>query len=206
MVHAFIYGIFLAFGLIMPLGIQNIFLFNQGATQKHFLHALPSVITASICDMALITLAVSGVSIIVFAIPILKLLIFLVGFFFLMYMGFVTWKTQPKKLQEGHKPLSAKKQIAFSASVSLLNPHAIMDSVAIIGTNSLQFTGYEKLSFTLACIIISCIWFLGMSLAGHFLHRLDKKGIWILMLNKISAIIIWAVALYMGVMVVESLS
>lgn len=36
MLEAFIHGALLAFGLILPLGIQNIFIFNQGATQKRF--------------------------------------------------------------------------------------------------------------------------------------------------------------------------
>lgn len=46
--NAFLYGVMLAFGLIIPLGVQNIFAFNQGATQRHFLHALPSVLAASL--------------------------------------------------------------------------------------------------------------------------------------------------------------
>lgn len=40
MLKAFIYGLILAFGLIIPLGVQNIFVFNQGASQKHFSYFL----------------------------------------------------------------------------------------------------------------------------------------------------------------------
>ena len=45
-----IHGILLAFGLILPLGVQNVFVFNQGATHKKFTNALPAVITAGLCD------------------------------------------------------------------------------------------------------------------------------------------------------------
>lgn len=203
MLDAFFYGVILAFGLIIPLGVQNIFIFNQGATQHHFLHALPSVLTAFVCDSALIIMAVLGVSVIVLTMPLLKFFIFLIGFFFLMYMGWVTWNSKPKKLQEGHKPLSAKRQISFAASVSLLNPHALIDTIGVIGTSSLNFAGYDRGMFTLGCIIISLCWFFGLSVAGHFLHKLDKSGGWLNRVNKLSALIIWGVGLYIGWQIVS---
>jgi len=198
MIDAFIYGVILAFGLIIPLGVQNIFVFNQGATQRHFLHAMPSVLMASLCDTVLILCAVLGVSVAVFAIAWLKTVILVIGLFFLMYIGWITWNSHPTKLHQGDKPLSAKKQIAFASSVSLLNPHALLDTIGVIGTNSLQFVGKEKWAFTTACILVSCCWFFGLSILGHFLLRLDKNGLWLRSVNKISALIIWAVAFYIG--------
>ena len=50
----------LAFGLILPLGVQNVFVFNQGANHPKFIYALPAIITASICDTVLILIAVNG--------------------------------------------------------------------------------------------------------------------------------------------------
>lgn len=198
MIYAFIYGAILALGLIVPLGIQNIFIFNQGANQQHFLHAMPSVLTAILCDTILIVCAVLGVSVLVLQIPWLKTMIFLIGIIFLTYMGWVTWHTKPTKLQEGKKPLSTKKQIVFAASVSLFNPHALLDTIGVIGTSSLQFIGNQKLIFTSACIFISACWFFGLSVAGHFLHKLDKTGRWLQTINKLSAIIVWAIALYIA--------
>jgi len=46
----FIHGIILSMGLILPLGVQNLFVFNQGAMQKTFFRVVPVVITAGICD------------------------------------------------------------------------------------------------------------------------------------------------------------
>lgn len=201
MLYAFFYGVILALGLILPLGIQNIFLFNQGANQKYFWHTMPSVITAIICDSILIVSAVLGVSVVIFTIPVLKTLLLLLGFFFLTYMGFVTWNTEPKRLYEGKEPLSPKKQILFTLSVSLLNPHALLDTIGVIGTSSLQFVGNQKVVFTLACILISTCWFFSLVIAGHFLHRLDKTGKTLGALNKVSAIIIWSIAAYIGYLV-----
>jgi len=198
MIEALLFGGILAFGLIMPLGVQNIFIFNQGATQKHFYHALPSVITAALCDSTLILLAIGGVSAVVFELPWVKIAIYVMGFCFLSYMGWITWHYKPKKLKEGHKPYKAKKQIAFAASVSLLNPHAYVDTIGVIGTNSLNFDGNEKIAYTFACIGVSVLWFCCLAVAGHYLHKLDKKGAGLALLNKLSALISWGVALYLG--------
>lgn len=198
MLHPFFYGLILSFGLIVPLGVQNIFVFNQGASQNDLWHALPSVITAAFCDTVLITIAVLGVSVVVLTLPWLKLLIFIVGFFFLAYMGWLTWRSQPKNFNNNQQPMSAQKQAWFALSVSLLNPHALLDTIGVIGTNALNFTGKARLVYTLACILTSCLWFLGLAIAGHFLHRLDKGGTGLRLINKISALIIWGVAIYIA--------
>lgn len=196
--NAFLYGVMLAFGLIIPLGVQNIFVFNQGATQRHFLHALPSVLAAALCDTILILLAVSGISLIVLSLTWLKTAILLVGFFFLLYMGWVTWNSRPTGTPIGVKPLSTKQQMVFALSVSLLNPHALLDTIAVIGTSALTFTGYAKYFYTMACILVSFCWFFGLAVAGHMLHKFDGTGRWLRMINKLSALIIWAVAGYIA--------
>jgi L-lysine exporter family protein LysE/ArgO len=198
MLYAFIYGVILTFGLIIPLGMQNVFIFNQGATQKHFLHATPSILTAAICDAILILCAVLGVSLVVFTIPWFKTVFFLIGFFFLSYIGWVTWRSKPATLKTGMQPFSAKKQIAFATSFSLLNPHALLDTIGVIGTSALNFSGNEKWAYTLACIIVEFLWFFGLALAGHFVGKLDKTGMLLTAVNKISAVIIWGVAAYLG--------
>lgn len=197
MLEAFIYGLLLSLGLIIPLGVQNIFIFNQGARQKQFSHALPSVLTAFFCDAFLILCAVLGVSVLVLTIPWLKNAIFIVGFFFLIYMGWLTWHSHTKT-QDKIQPLSAKAQISFAASVSLLNPHALVDTIGVIGTNSLMFSGNTKWIFTLSCMMVSLMWFLGLSIAGRFFYKIDKTGFGMKIVNKISAIIIWSVALYIA--------
>ena len=238
MIKAFVYGLILAFGLIMPLGIQNIFVFNQGATQEHYLHALPSVFAASLCDTILILVAVSGVSFLTFNLAWLETILFFIGFCFLMYMGWLTWtrtsfkaETIPVGFQEAGearassrsgayteyvssewqqqsqnlkgngykpKPLSDWQQISYAVSVSLLNPHALIDSIAVIGVNALHFTGSNRWVFTFGCILVSWGWFLGLSIAGHFVQRADQSGRTIVIVNKVSAIIIWSVGLILA--------
>lgn len=199
MIEALIHGIFLAFGLIIPLGVQNVFIFNQGATQPTLWRAMPAVITAAICDTLLILLAVLGVSLVVLQISWLKSILYLFGILFLSYMGWITWKNRHRQQTDtGSSSLSAKKQIGFAASVSLLNPHAILDTIGVIGTSSLAYENGEKWVFTIACIFVSYLWFFGLALAGRGTGQLDKNGKWLALLNSGSAVIIWGVAAYMA--------
>ncbi|MFJ8531286.1 LysE/ArgO family amino acid transporter [Bacillus sp. NPDC094106] len=197
MTEAIIHGIILAFGLIIPLGVQNVFVFNQGASQTNIWHAAPVVLTASICDTVLILVAVQGVSIMLLTFSWLTTALYVIGFFFLIYMGWAIWKSDATKELHKEKKISFKKQIIFAASVSLLNPHAILDTIGVIGTNSIQYVGVEKWAFTFATITVSWIWFIGLVFAGRMLKEIDSSGKIIEILNKVSGVMIWGVALYM---------
>jgi L-lysine exporter family protein LysE/ArgO len=197
MLTAILQGMLLSAGLILPLGVQNVFVFNQGAAQPKFLRALPVIITASLCDTILISLAVFGISVIVFAVPIVKMVLLAAGLLFLVYMGFITWNNKPNHDSNPEAALSPTKQIAFAASVSLLNPHAILDTVGVIGTSSVSYFGKDRLAFTLACISVSWLWFFALAVAGRQVGRVDKSGKFILLLNKASAFIMWGTAAYL---------
>ncbi len=196
---AILHGFILALGLIIPLGVQNVFIFNQGATQPMFSKAYPAVITACICDTIGILVSVLGVSILIMELQWFKLIMFGIGFVFLIYMGLSTWNRAAINLKQKHKALSAKKQIVFAASVSIFNPHAIMDVIAVIGSNSAEYSGSSKLAFTLSCILVSWAWFYGLAFAGHKVHKLDNNGALIKIVNKAAAVIILFVAAYIGI-------
>lgn len=83
--EAFLHGIILAFGLILPLGVQNVFVFSQGATQPNLLRALPASVTAALCDTMLIVLAVFGLSLIVLQFEWLRIALMTVGIVFTLY-------------------------------------------------------------------------------------------------------------------------
>jgi len=198
-VAAIIHAIILAFGLILPLGVQNVFVFNQGAVQPRFSRVLPVIITASVCDTILITLAVLGISAIVLGVYWIRVMLLAVGIVFLLYMGYVTWKSESSIHDSSNAvAMTPRKQIAFAASVSLLNPHAIMDTVGVIGTSSLSYSGIDKVSFALACIIVSWVWFFSLAFVGRQVRKIDQSRRFISILNKVSALIMWGTAMYLG--------
>lgn len=197
MIGAFIHGLVLAVGLIIPLGVQNIFVFNQGAAGRRWSRALPAVMTAALCDTVLITLAVLGVSMIILSLDWLKTVLFIVGACFMIYMGWSIWRSAPSSDAAEAEGLPAKKQIMFAMSVSLLNPHAIMDTIGVIGTSSLHYIGNAKFAFALAAIAVSWIWFAGLALAGRMALKLNRSGGLLKRINQVSAFVVWAMAAYL---------
>ncbi|WP_368909120.1 LysE/ArgO family amino acid transporter [Staphylococcus epidermidis] len=194
MLQPLIHGLLLALGLILPLGAQNVFVFNQGANQKKIIKALPVIITAGLCDTFLIVIAILGVSLILISMPTLQLFIYIIGFLFLMYMAWSLWTEKPSNIEE-IEPMPAKKQILFALSVSLLNPHAIMDTVGVIGTSASVYDGYDKVVFSLATISVSWIWFVFLAILGRITGKIDKSGKYIVILNKVSSVIVIIVGL-----------
>ncbi|MEB7723865.1 LysE/ArgO family amino acid transporter [Mammaliicoccus fleurettii] len=194
MIQPIIHGFLLALGLILPLGAQNVFVFNQGANQKRLIGTLPVIITAGLCDTFLIVLAILGVSLILMSLPILQIVIYIVGLVFLLYMTWSLWHEKPDHLKT-YNSMSAKKQIGFALSVSLLNPHAIMDTIGVIGTSATVYSGTDKLLFSISTIVVSWLWFILLAILGKLLGSIDKTGKYIIILNKFSSIIVLIVSL-----------
>ncbi len=51
--------------------------------------------------------------------------------FNLMYMAWTIWHDT---LTDGEAQITSTKQVSFALSVSLLNPHAILDTIGVIGS------------------------------------------------------------------------
>ncbi|MCC1251541.1 LysE/ArgO family amino acid transporter [Staphylococcus aureus] len=194
MVTAIIHGFILAIGLILPLGAQNVFIFNQGANQPKYRYVLPAIITAGLSDSLLIIIAVVGVSIIIMSLPVLQAIIYIVGLIFLMYMAWTIWHDNPSTDGEA-QIISPMKQVSFALSVSLLNPHAILDTIGVIGSSAALYSGSNKIAFTIACISVSWLWFFLLAILGKMVGSIDKTGKLLTIINKISSIIIIIVAL-----------
>lgn len=196
--ESFLHGIILAIGLILPLGVQNLFVFNQGSMQPSFIKAVPVIITASICDTLLIVLAVQGVSLFLLKFEMFKIVLIGVGVVFLLYMGWLSWKSSSVQDDEvTAKRFTTKQQIVFAATVSLMNPHAVLDTIGVIGTSSVSYQGNERLLFTLACILVSWVWFFFLAGLGRMIGKQRRFADGVVLINKISAVFMWGSAMYM---------
>ncbi|SGW94515.1 LysE/ArgO family amino acid transporter [Staphylococcus argenteus] len=194
MLSAILHSFILSIGLILPLGAQNVFIFNQGANQSKYRYALPAILTAGLSDSLLISIAVIGISIIIMSMPILQAIIYAIGLIFLLYMAWTIWNEKPS-MNNQVKAMSPMKQVSFALSVSLLNPHAILDTIGVIGSSAALYNGIEKIAFTTTCISVSWLWFFLLAILGKFVGSIDKTGKLLLIINKISSVIIIIVAL-----------
>lgn len=198
MLIAVIHGFILSLGLILPLGPQNVFIFNQGVRTQRITEVLAAILAASLSDTLLIYLAVSGASLLVFSYPWLQNLILGAGLIFLIWIGASIWNGSSVHHDKDPDRLPVKKQITFALSVSLLNPHAILDTIGVIGTNALQYPGNAKWTFAAACASVSWIWFFGLAFAGHLIGKTTGGARMVNSINKLSALIIWGIAGYLA--------
>src|SRR5699024_8059886 len=142
----------------------------------------------------LIVLAILGVSLILMSLPILQMVIYIIGFIFLMYMAWSLWNEKPNNLKN-YDSMSEKKQIGFALSVSLLNPHAIMNTIGVIVTSSSVYSGTYILLFSTSTIVVSWLLFVFLAILGKLLGSIDKTGKYIILLNKFSSFIVIIVSL-----------
>lgn len=194
--QAFLHGIILALGLILPLGVQNVFVFNQGVSQASMVRALPAVVTAAVCDTVLILVSVQGVALLLLQFEFLKTVLVSIGVLFLLYVGWLTWHAGIQTAGEAER-LSGRQQTVFAMTVSLLNPHAILDTIGVIGTSSVSYVGSDRVLFTAACILVSWIWFFLLAALGRIAGSQGQFAKGRGYLNKLSAVFMWLSALVM---------
>lgn len=161
------------------------------------MRALPATLTAAICDTVLILVSVLGLSIIIMQVEALRTVLMVAGVLFLFYMSITIWRSAPSSVNEG-SAMPAKKQILFACSVSLLNPHALMDIIGVIGTSALKYSGFELLLFTASCIVVSWIWFFALMFVGSRMKRFSNQATIMRLFNKSSAVFIFAMAVYLA--------
>ena len=127
------------------------------------------VVTAALPDTILIGVAVLGVSAVLVVAPMLKEILTLLGIVFLVWMGWKSWRTpvHPGTSDGAARTYwTLRRQIMHTLRASLLNPHAMMDTVVVIGGGAAFYTTPgEKLAYALAAVLVSWVWFFALSLA-----------------------------------------
>ncbi|MFZ1494162.1 MAG: LysE family transporter [Candidatus Competibacter denitrificans] len=166
---AFLTGLGIASSLVISIGPQNTFLIKQGIARKHIFFI---VVLCIFFDICLITIGVTGSSMIVLQWPWLIKVIAWCGVALLLLYAFRSYKsvinpsTDTVIVNVEHRLRDA---ILTTIIVTFLNPCAYLDTVVIVGGVSSQFSGDEKFSYWLGCIITSVVWF---SLIGILSFRL----------------------------------
>ncbi|KTD57571.1 LysE/ArgO family amino acid transporter [Legionella shakespearei] len=177
----FIYfnGLILGLSLIMALGPQNIFLIKQGARKNH---AALSALVCFICDIILVCASVAGLHQLLLAHPTLQIWMIWFGSAFLLYYAVnalrSSFSKKDKATAQAPQPHNRKQIILFALGFSLLNPHAIIDSLVIIGGGSRQFPDHE-FAFLAGVITASLLWFSSLTVTiRYFSDVLSKTTVW----------------------------
>ncbi|WP_045097179.1 LysE/ArgO family amino acid transporter [Legionella fallonii] len=172
-------GLILGLSLIMALGPQNIFLIKQGARKNH---AALSAIICFICDVILVGASVAGLHELLLSHPTLQIWMIWLGSAFLLYYAVKTLRSAFSKkeptTEQAHQQHNRMQIILFALGFSLLNPHAIIDTLVIIGSGSSQFPDQE-ITFLFGVITSSLLWFSSLFFTTrYFSNVLMKATVW----------------------------
>lgn len=194
---AFLKGLTVGFSLIVAIGAQNAFVLRQGlARQQPFWIAL----TSALGDTFLITLGTLGVGALIASVPLLRGLALWGGALFLLWFGLKSFRSafQPENLtpiQQGQS-LTVKAAILTSLGFSLLNPHAILDTVVLLGSISGQYERQGRWSFAAGSITASFVWFFVLTYCSAALAPLFQKPVvWKVLDVVIALVMFWVAAM-----------
>ena len=172
-------GLMLGLSLIMALGPQNVFLIRQGTLRKH---AALSVVICFFCDTLLIVGSVVGLNEVLQLHPEIQFWMIWFGVAFLLFYGFRALKQAyfrdscQSRIEE--KSSSRWQIVCLALGFSLLNPHAIIDSLVIIGSGSSQFPEHHQ-AFLFGVISASFLWFSSLTFTAHyFSNTLARTAVW----------------------------
>lgn len=193
MISAFIKGIFLGISLVLPLGPQNLFIFQTGTQEKKFYRIFLVVCLAGVCDALLILGAIHGSSLIN-KVQLLSAFLTCCGILFLLYFGYKTWRQTVNELSVSDIPLNLVKQLLFCFTISIMNPHAIVDTFVVIGAVATEYTHNERQWFGLGCIFIDFIWFSFLGSTGFYIRKMKQNEIVIKSFNRVSSVIMFYIA------------
>lgn len=165
-------GFFLGISLIAAIGPQNFFVIRQGIIGRH-LFMVAGI--SALCDFALICIGTMGVGSIISDIFWLRQTAAMCGVIFLSYYAFKSFYNAIKgesfllTATADGVAMHQRTIILSALGFSLFNPHAILDTVILIGGLSAQFPStFSRVSFAIGAGAASVIWFFSLTYGARF--------------------------------------
>jgi L-lysine exporter family protein LysE/ArgO len=166
MVSVFIEGLLLQASLIFALGAQNLFILESGLKRNYHLTAS---FVCYLCDFTIIMLGVMGAGTLFNSFPEIKIIFGIAGIYFLFTYGYGKLRTREEEfvVNELSKSRSLKTCILAALSFSVLNPHAFLDGIVLIGGYSGKYSEMnQRIALGFGASTYSLFWFLALSTAS----------------------------------------
>ena len=176
---SFLFGLFLGLALILPIGVQSLFVLNQGLLIG-FPRAFIGVSTVCLCDTFLIVVlgAVGGAAFL--SVLGYREILAAVGSVFLFVLGSLALRARSQPV-EARRLAPITTTVAQAVGVSMLNPHAILDTVGVLGAAIAAQAAQERVVFAAGAVAASWAWYLILSMGASTLQtRLTLQArLWI---------------------------
>ncbi len=174
MLQVFLEGFLLQGSLIMALGAQNLFVLESGLRRNH--HLTVSFV-CFLCDLCIIMLGVLGASTLFQHFPEFKIIVGVIGVIFLLHYGVGKLQIKKEEFSFSGKVQThdLRKMVLRAIGFSVINPHAYLDGVILIGGYSSKYALLtQRIGIGAGAALCSLIWFLVLSSASGMMLPLLK--------------------------------
>ena len=195
MLFAYSKGLVLSLSLIVAIGSQNAFVLRQGILRHH---VWPVVFLCAFGDAFLIIAGVAGLPLLIGDI-VNQIAPWLFGGAAMWLFGYGALRIRDvfgnDALTIDDRPVgSLWTSLGATVALTFGNPHVYLDTVGLIGTVSLQFSGVNKLAFAAGAITASFIFFPMLGYCGYLLSEVMCKPFAWRIMNGIIALIMFGLA------------
>lgn len=189
-------GIMVGFAFVAPIGIQNIYMFNNALSNK-MSKALLYNFLVWFCDALFSFAAFYGIGALISANEIVKIIVMIVGGALTSYIGFnIIRSAKQTAIGSDQKKQTLKQALMTAIIVSWGNPQAMIDGTMMLGASRATLTFEQSILFITGVVTASFIWDHGITIGFNLLRdKLPKK--FLLAINLISGIIVAIYGLYL---------
>lgn len=189
-------GILVGFAFVAPIGMQNIYIFNNALSNK-MSKALLYNFLVWFCDALFSFAAFYGIGTLISANEIVKIIVMIIGGALTSYIGFnIIRSAKQTAIGSDQKKQTLKQALMTALIVSWGNPQAMIDGTMMLGASRATLTFEQSILFITGVITASFIWDHGITIGFNLLRdKLPKK--FLLAINLISGIIVAVYGLYL---------
>ena len=189
-------GILVGFAFVAPIGMQNIYMFNNALSNKMSKAILYNFLVW-FCDALFSFAAFYGIGALISANEIVKIIVMIIGGALTSYIGFnIIRSAKQTAIGSDSKKQTLKQALMTALIVSWGNPQAMIDGTMMLGASRATLTFAQSILFITGVVTASFIWDHGITIGFNLLRdKLPKK--FLLAINLISGIIVAIYGLYL---------
>ncbi len=193
---AYLQGLLIGLAFVAPIGMQNIYVFNNCLSYK-LSRALLYTFFVWIFDALFCFAAFYGIGALISKNHFVKIVIMILGGALTVYIGYgIIRSANQRAITSEDNKISVKQAILQAIVVSWVNPQALINGTMMLGASRGTLTTAESIFLIIGVITSSFIWDMGMTSAFNILrHRMPGKiltGI-----NLVSGVIVFGYGIFL---------
>ncbi len=192
---ALLSGMLIGFAFIAPIGMQNLYVFNN-AVNNTLQRAMLYVLFVWLADSSFSIVAYFGMGAIINSNDLLKLIVMILGGALVIYIGWTILRSANQvSLDASGNKLSMGKAFATAFIVTWANPQALVDGSLMLGATRAKLPDADVWPFIIGVLIATALWFTIVTVVVNRLkNRLSKRAF--VIVNVVSGLIMLGYGLY----------